>query len=72
VRVGGTARRGTEFLLKIKFLREQISLSIRDLATLQNGILRNGQKKLKKLWLLWNGGETRILTDPNPIGKKIL
>ena len=37
--------------------------------TLQNGIQRNGQKKLKIFWILWNGGETGILKDPNPIGK---
>ena len=37
--------------------------------TLQNGIPRNGQKKLKNLWLLWNGGEIGILKDPNPIRK---
>jgi len=75
VRVGGIARRGAKFLPKIKILpkikfsRGQISLSVQGPPTLQNGIPRNGQKKLKNLWLLWNGGETRILKDPNPIGK---
>ena len=61
MRVGGTARRGA------KFLRGQISPSVWGPPTLQNGILRNGQKKLKNLWLLWNGGETQILKDPNPM-----
>jgi hypothetical protein len=70
MRVGGTTRRGEKFLPKIKFLRGQISPSVWGPPTLQNGIPRNGQKKLKNLWLLWNGGETDFLKDPNPIGKK--
>jgi hypothetical protein len=67
--VGGTARHGAKFSPKIKFSRRKISSSIRGRPTLQIGISRNGQKKLKNLWLLWNGGETGILKDPNPIGK---
>ena len=72
MRVDGTAWRGANFLPKIKFSRGQISLSVRGPPTLQNGILRNGQKKLKNLWLLWNGGEIRILKDPNPIAKNLM
>jgi hypothetical protein len=47
VHVGGTTRRGAKFLPKIKFSHGQISLSVWGPPTLQNGILRNGQKKLK-------------------------
>jgi hypothetical protein len=53
-----------EIFAKNQIFAWQISPSIRGPPTLQNGILRNGQKKLKKLWLLWNGGETRISKDP--------
>ena len=69
VHVGGTAWRGAKFLPTIKFSCGQISPSIWGPPTLQNGIPRNGQKKLKKLWILWIGGETGILKDPNPIEK---